>query len=196
MDNFNEKFAAALQAIGCQVLGDDGTPMSENELKDFCDSHTIYKVGKKWYTRAALFPYGCMDREYQRAYKGESMVVEELTYYGLNDCIVCGLAVAENDGKFGLFPLEERTGTQTGIWSCVGYPFIYDDVKVYADWDRWDDYGYAAVKQNGKWGVIKITQFPESSTAKVAEIKYSTPQEAMKAAGEDELPEENAYPAL
>ncbi len=192
MDNFEKKFAEALQSTGSQILDGDGTPMSAENLSRVLESRALYKVGEKWYTRSALFPYGSMDEDYRKEYKGEMMWADGLEYYGLNDCIVCGLAVAESDGKFGLFPLEKRTGTQTGIWSCVGYPFIHDDVKVYADWERWNDYGYAVVKQDGKWGVIKVTQFPEPSTSQVAEIKYNTPEEAMKAAGEDKIPKEEA----
>lgn len=191
MDNFERKFSEALLGTGSQILDDYGMPMTAKDLTHYFESHTIYKVGEKWYTRSSLFMYGSMYASYAKEYKGESMLVMSLKYYGLNDCIVCGLAVAEYDGKFGLFPLEERDGTQSGIWSCVGYPFIYDDVKVYVDWDKWDDYGYVAVKQEDKWGVIKITQFPEPSTSLAAEIVYNSPEEAMKAAGEENLPKED-----
>ncbi len=193
MDNFNKRFAEVMQNIGMQVIGDNGKPMTKDELERFFNEHTIYEIDGKWYTRSSIFVFGEMTKSYKSRYKGESVMASSLKYYMLNDCNVSGLGIAEYEGKFGLFPLEERNGSQSGIWCCIGYPFIYDDVKVYADWYRWDDFGYVAVKRDGKWGVIKVTQFPSPATAQVADIAYDSPEEAMKAAGEDELPEEEAF---
>lgn len=193
MDDFNRRFAEVAQTIGIQVVGNDGTPMTKDELVRFFDEHTIYEIDGKWYTRSSIFLFGEMMKPYSSLYKGESVMASSLKYYMLNDCNVSGLGIAEYESKFGLFPLEERAGTQSGIWCCNGYPFIYDDVKVYADWERWDDFGYVAVKRDGKWGVIKVTQFPAPATAQVADITYDTPEEAMKAAGESELPAEEAF---
>ena len=193
MDDFNRRFAEVMQAMEMQVVDDNGTPMTKDELERFFNEHTIYEIDGKWYTRSSIFLFGEMEKPYRSRYKDESVIASSLKYYMLNDCNVSGLGIAEYDGKFGLFPLEKRTGSQSGIWCCSGYPFIYDDVKVYADWNRWDDFGYVAVKRDGKWGVIKVTQFPSPMIAQVANIEYDTPEEAMKAAGEDKLPVEEAF---
>lgn len=193
MDDFNKRFAEVMQTIGMQVVDDNDKPMTNDELERFFDEHTIYEIDGKWYTRSSIFLFGEMREPYKSRYKGESVIVSSLKYYMLNDCNVSGLGIAEYEGKFGLFPLEERNGSQSGIWCCIGNPFIYDEVKVYADWYKWDDFGYVAVKRDGKWGVIKVTQFPSPATVQVAAIEYDTPEQAMKAAGEENLPEEEAF---
>ena len=194
MDDFNEKFSAALQQAGISVISDTGEKMSREAITKMFNDHTVYEVAGKWYTRDSIFSGDQMDEPFNSLYKENSILADELSFYMLNDCWVSGLCIVLFDGKYGIFPLERRTGDQSGIWSCKGDPFLYDEVKVYADWQAWDDYGFVAARKGSGWGVLKITQFPDPlPPEQVADFKYSSPEDAMKAAGITKLPEDEPY---
>ena len=61
-------------------------------------------------------------------------------------------------------------------------PFIYSDIKVYCDWNNWNDYGYAACKQDDGWKFVKVIQFPKPEYAIVGE-GFSSADDAMKSIG-------------
>lgn len=191
---FNKKFADALQQIGISVINDEtGEKMSREEIIEMMNGRTVYEVDGKWYTHDSIFCGDHMCDEFARRYHGNSILTEEVVFYMLNDCWVSGLCIIQSDSKYGIFPLEERTGDQSGIWSCTGYPFVYDEVKVYADWTNWDDYGFVAARKGDVWGVIKITQFPEPNQELVADFRYNSPEEAMQAAGITDLLDKDPY---
>ena len=64
-------------------------------------------------------------------------------------------------------------------------PFMYSNIKVYADMDKWNNYGYAACEMNGLWKLIKVTQFPKPCYAIVGE-GFVSAEEAMKSIGIDD----------
>ena len=198
MRDFNKDFSDALEQLGISIQDSDtGEKMSREDVVRMMDSLTVYEVAGKWYTRDSIFSGDRMDAPYDALYEGNSLLAEELSYYMLNDCSVSGLAVALLEGKWGVFPLERRTGQQSGIWSCEGDPFIYDDVRVYADWQEWDDYGFVAAKKEEGWGVLKITQFPEPlPPEQVACFQYPSAEEAMRAAGITKLPTVEPYKTI
>jgi len=193
MKQFNEKFADALQQIGIDIIDESGKKMTRDDVVKMFNARTLYEIEGKWYTRDSIFYGNDMLTPYNTLYKGNSIPAEELSYYMLNDCCVSGLCVALYNNKFGILPLEKRTGSQSGIWSCEGYPFIYDDVRVFTDWfeNEWKGYGYVAAKKEERWGVMKITQFPEPKQPElVSDFMYPSPEEAMEAAGIEELQDE------
>jgi hypothetical protein len=140
-------------------------------------------VTNEWYLADGLFnPFtGEMWENFTKDYTGENITADKIWFCMLNDCIVSGLAIARRDGKYGIFPLKERTGTQSGEWSGMGEtPFIYDDALVFADWNLWDDYGYVAVKKDGKWALLKITQFPTPKREILSDHLYESPEDAFR----------------
>ena len=198
MKDFNKDFSEALEQLGISIQDSDtGEKMTREDVVRMMNDLTVYEVAGKWFTRDSVFSGDQMDAPYDALYKGNSLLTEEISYYMLNDCSVSGLCIALLDGKYGVFPLEQRTGQQSGIWSCEGYPFIYDEVKVYADWEEWDDYGFVAAKKQDGWGVLKITQFPEPlPPEQVACFQYPSAEEAMRAAGITKLPTVEPYKTI
>lgn len=178
---------------GVSFKDKNGRKTSPHEYALKLDRHTIFEIDGTWYTYDSIFALGKMGEEYKARYKGNVKTASKLVFYMLNDCNVSGLCVAEHDGKYGVFPLKERTGQQSGVWCCEGEPFLYEAVSVYADWQRWDDYGYVAAKKDGKWGAFKITQFPEPSSELVEDFVHPGPDEAIRATGEEYIPDTKPY---
>ena len=67
-------------------------------------------------------------------------------------------------------------------------PFMYSDIKVFCDWNKWDNYGYVACKQDNGWKLVKITQFPMPEYTVVGE-GFASADEAMKSIGIDDCDE-------
>lgn len=146
----------------------------------------IYHIGNQWYLKAGIFnPFtGEMYEHLAQEYHGENITADRVWFCMLNDCNVSGLGIAMLEGKYGLFPLKERTGQQSGEWTAMcDMPFIYDDAIVFADWNLWDDYGYVAVKKDDKWALIKITQFPSPKSEILSSHAYESPEAAFKGLG-------------
>lgn len=189
MNDFNERFVEAFKQAGLSVRDEEtGKDLNQAEFLDYLNQHTLYEIDGTWYTRDSVFSYGNMEDAFERKFQGNTMVAEEIAFYMLNDCPVSGLCIIKAERKYGIFPLIERTGDQSGIWSCKDYPFIYDDVKVFVDWNKWDDFGYVAAKKGSAWGVFKVIQFPDPATEQVADFIYSSPTAAMKIVGITALP--------
>ncbi len=183
MDDFLNNYVNALSQLGISVQDEENsTPMSREDLLRSLKNRTLCEIDGKWYTHDSL-PWGA-----EESFTGETIIVDSLTYYWITDCIVSGLCIAEINGKFGLIPLQERTGTQHGIWSCKGDPFVYDEVIVYADWNLWPDYGFVAARKDSFWGVIKVVQFPEPMIEVVSDFSFKSSKEAMKNAGINKMP--------
>ena len=113
---------------------------------------------------------------YAKRYQGEYITMDKQWWYFLRTSNCAELTFGQVNGKYGLFPLMRQTGTQHGDYYTEGYPFIYDDVKVYNGNLRDDidteDYGYIAVKENNRWGLFKLTGFPTMKLERIAESKY------------------------
>ena len=193
MEDFNKRFAEAMAMAGITVKNENGSRMNQEELTEYLNRHNLYEVDGNWYTYDSIFQSGEMQDYYKARFKGNYVTADNLTFYMLNDCNVSGLCIAEYNGKYGIFPLMEVNGSQDGIWCCEGEPFIYEDVSVYADWNHWDDYGYVVANKDGKWGVIKVIQFPEPSAELSVPFIFSDPEEAIRATGEEFIPDTEPY---
>ena len=193
MENFSLKFAEAMSKIGVAPPDKDGHKMTTEEFARYLDRHMLYEIDGVWYTYDSFFSFGEMEEYYKERYKGNIIAADKLTFYMLNDCSVSGLCIVEYNGKYGIFPLKERTGDQSGVWCCEGEPFVYEAVSVYADWQYWDDYGYVVARKDGKWGAFKITQFPEPSSEFVVDFVHPGPDEAIRATGEEYIPDTKPY---
>lgn len=112
---------------------------------------------------------------------------------GLNDSMVGAVFILERGGKKALFLIHDYFGYQGGYYfSPDKEPFIYSEIKLYADWNNWEEitgyskdrssYGYAACKQHNGWKLVKLTQFPKSEYTVLAE-GFSSAEEAMKSIG-------------
>lgn len=64
-------------------------------------------------------------------------------------------------------------------------PFRYSDIKVYSDWEKWNNYGYAVCKQYNGWKLVKVTQFPKPNYEVIRE-GFPSAEEAMKSVGIDD----------
>ena len=58
----------------------------------------------------------------------------------------------------------------------------YDDIKIYYDWDEWEEYGYVACKSNDTWKLVKVIQYPKPKYEVVGD-GFLTAKEAMKSVG-------------
>ena len=179
MQDFNERFAEAFTEAGLSIVDETGNEMSPGDMIAHMNNHTVYEIDGVWYTYDSIFYGGVM--------------CEQVVFYMLNDCNVSGLCIIRYDNKFGVFPLIERTGQQSGIWACDGYPFVYDEVKVYADWNKWNNYGYVAIRKGDNWGILKITQCPEPKREVIVDCECASLENAVIAAGITELPEKEPY---
>lgn len=145
----------------------------------------IFQVNDGWFLNLHS-PYdGEIDSEWK------SRIIGVKTYdtadlYGINDSFIGAIYVLGYKGKKALFTLKKYHGMQGGCYFLPdNEPFIYDDIKVFGDWNEWNDYGYAACKRNGKWKLVKVTQFPKPAYAVVGE-GFSSAEEAMKSIGIDD----------
>jgi hypothetical protein len=111
----------------------------------------------------------------------------------LNDSIIGAVYVLRRGSKKGLFLIHHYFGMQGGcFFSPDKDPFIYTDIKVYCEWEKWSSfkgscnewrsYGYAACKQNNGWKLVKLTQFPKPEYTVIAE-GFPSAEDAMKSIG-------------
>lgn len=100
--------------------------------------------------------------------------------YGINDSIIGAIYVLSLGDKKALFTLHHYHGMQGGCYfSPDKNPFTYNEIKVYSDWNEWNNFGYAACKQNNGWKLVKVTQFPTPNYEVLGE-GFSSAEEAMK----------------
>jgi hypothetical protein len=106
--------------------------------------------------------------------------------YPINDSFVGAIFVLEKGRKKGLFVLHHYFGMQGGaFFSPDKDPFRYSDIKVYSDWEKWNNYGYAVCKQYNGWKLVKVTQFPKPNYEVIRE-GFPSAAEAMKSVGIDD----------
>ena len=92
------------------------------------------------------------------------------------------LCIGQSNGKYGFFPLMAHMGMQDGEYYAEGYPFIYDEYKIYESdtvhqhYHIDNAYSYIAVREKEKWGLLKITGMPSMKLEQVSESKYPDPE--------------------
>ena len=142
----------------------------------------IYQVEVGWFS-GLHSPY---DGEIDPEWKDKIINVKKYDtaeLYAINDSFIVAIYVLKASDKKGLFTLHHYHGMQGGaFFSPDKEPFLYSDIKVYCDWNNWNDYGYAACKQDDGWKLVKVTQFPKPEYAIVGE-GFSSADDAMKSIG-------------
>ena len=162
---------------------------TEDKLESYLQNITkidckeiIYQVEGGWFS-SIHSPY---DGEIESEWKDKIISVKKYNtaeLYTINDSIIGAIYVLEASDKKGLFTLHHYHGMQGGaFFSPDKEAFMYSDIKVYCDWNNWNDYGYAACKQGDGWKLVKVTQFPKPEYAIVGE-GFSSADDAMKSIG-------------
>ena len=106
--------------------------------------------------------------------------------YPINGSFIGAIYVLGKGHKKGLFVLHHYFGMQGGaFFSPDKDPFRYSDIKVYSDWEKWNNYGYAACKQDNGWKLVKVTQFPMPEYTVIGK-GFASAEEAMKSIGMDD----------
>lgn len=145
----------------------------------------VYQVEDGWFF-GIHSPY---DGEIDPEWKDKIIGVKEYDtaeLYGINDSIIGAIYVLGAGDKKGLFTLHHCHGMQGGaFFSPDKDPFRYSDIKVYSDWGKWNNYGYAVCKQYNGWKLVKVTQFPKPNYEVIRE-GFPSAEEAMKSVGIDD----------
>ena len=147
--------------------------------------NVIYQVDGEWFL-GIHSPYdGEIDSDWKDKIIGVKKY-DQAKLYSINDSIIGAVYVLNAGNKKGLFVIHHCSGMQGGVFfSPDKDPFMYSDIKVYCDWDKWDDYGYAACKQDNGWKLVRVTQFPMPEYTVVGE-GFASAEEAMKSVGIDD----------
>ena len=139
----------------------------------------IYQVNGGW----LLGIHSPYDGEIDPNWKDKIIGVQKYDsaeLYGINDSIIGAIYVLNAGDKKGLFTLHHYFGMQGAVFfSPDEEPFMYSDIKVYSDWYKWNDYGYAACKQTNGWKLVKVIQYPKPDYVVIGE-GFSSAEEAMK----------------
>lgn len=97
----------------------------------------------------------------------------------VSDSCTCNTAIIKHDGKYGVFVLADNDPNwfEPTYWGAR-YPFIYDDVRISCEGflEEGDEIGIVAVMEQGKWGIIDVTQHFELQP--VVEVIFASFQEA------------------
>ena len=159
----------------------DFQPYLQNITQLACKS-VVFQVNDGWFMNLHS-PY---DGELDPQWKDKIIGVKKYDtakLYGINDSFIGAIYVLAAGNKKGLFVEHQFSGMQgSAYFSPDKEPFIYSEVKVYCDWDKWDDYGYAACKEGDSWKLVKVTQFPTPDYSVIGE-GFSSAEEAMKSIG-------------
>ena len=159
-----------------------GTNLPEPKAVVVDPHKTVCKIDDRWYLTSCIKdPFSKqMSPSYAKKYQGEYIKMDKQWWYFLLTSNCAELTFGQVNGKYGLFPLMRQTGTQHGDYYTEGYPFIYDDVKIYngnlSDDIDTEDYGHIAVKENNLWGLFKLTGFPTMKLERIAESIYPDPE--------------------
>ena len=167
-----------------KVQKEDLMPYLQNittiENKDF-----ILRTDDGWH----LNLHSAIDGEIEAKIKNKVIAVknyDKAELNALNDSGFGAIYILCAEGRKGLFIIEKiDCGLQAAYYSPDKDPFIYSDIKIYSDWDKWNDYGYAACLQHNGWKLVKVTQFPKHKYKVIGE-GFSSAEEAMKSIGIDD----------
>ena len=146
---------------------------------------TVCKIDNRWYLAYSLKqPWARKWRDiyYQRD-KEATVKMDRQWWYFMFTTMACSeLCIGQSNGKYGFFPLMAHMGMQDGDYYAEGYPFIYDEYKIYESdtvhqhYHIDNAYSYIAVRENEKWGLLKITGMPSMKIEQVSESKYPDPE--------------------
>ena len=177
--------------------------VSEYTIKDFVYK-TICKIEGRWYLSSSLRePWARKWRDiyYQRDKEATVKMDRQWWYFMLTTFACAELCIGQSNGKYGFFPLMAHMGMQDGDYYAEGYPFIYDEFKIYESDTVHQEthldnaYSYIAVRENDKWGLLKITGMPTMKLVRVAESKYPDPETIFSELG-IEIPNNSDEPHL
>jgi hypothetical protein len=157
--------------------------------------NVIYQTNEGWWMNLHSPYNGEIDLEFK------SKIIN-VTHYNtaelqpINDSFIGAIFILGTSSKKGLFVIHHYFGMQGGAFlSPDKEPFVYSDIKVYCDWDKWShfegdcdnwsSYGYAACEQENGWKLVKVTQFPMPEYTIIGE-GFSSAEEAMKSIGVDD----------
>ena len=137
----------------------------------------IFQTNDGWF----LNLHSPHDGEIEAEWKSKIIGVKRYStaeLYGINDSGFGAIYVLNSGDKKALFVIHHYQGGLGGCYYSPDHdPFMYDSIKVYCDWKRWNDFGYAACETDNRWKLIKITQFPTPD--------YEVVGEAMRSIGVD-----------
>lgn len=165
---------------------------------------TVCKIEDRWYlTHSLREPWARRWRDiYYKRDREATVKMDRQWWYFMFTTFACAeLSIGQANGKYGFFPLMSHMGMQDAEYYAKDYPFIYDEYKIYeSDTVRQhthidNAYSYIAVREDDKWGLLKITGMPTMTLERVAESKYLDPDTMFSELG-IEVPEIQDEPAL
>ena len=167
---------------GCEDISE-----KQDDLQYFSwDSNAdiVCQTPEGWYLN--LLPMQCQ-RQNPQDYQCEIIATKEydsIAWYGINDACVPAICVLGSGDKKSLFTLHHYHAVDDGCFFSADKqdPFIYDRIKIYSDIVEWDDYGYVACEKEGKWKLMKVTQFPKPNCEVLGE-DFSSAEEALRSIG-------------
>lgn len=143
---------------------------------------SVYKCGNQWFLNIHCPYTGEIDSEYDGKIT-DRIGFDDCKLYGINDSIIGAIQIVTNGSKKAVFRVYKCYGMQGAAYVCEEKdPFIFDEIEIYSDWYKWNDYGYAACRAGDKWTLFKITQHPEPGCETVAKNKPSV-ADAFKSIG-------------
>ena len=155
---------------------------SLRDINQLDNKDIIHKTLEGWFLNLHS-PY---DGEIEPEWKNKIIgckSFENAELHAINDSFIGAIYILGYKEKKALFTLHHYHGMMGGCYfSPDENPFMYSNIKVYADMDKWNNYGYAACEMNGLWKLIKVTQFPKPCYAIVGE-GFVSAEEAMKSIG-------------
>ena len=166
------------------VKQEDLTPFLQN-ITLLNNRNIIYQVEDGWLMNLHSPYSGEIDPYWKDKIIGVTEY-DSAQLYGINDSCTGAIYILDSCNQKALFTVCDYNGMQGGqYFSPDKDPFMYSDIKVYCDWDKWDDYGYVACKQDNGWKLVKVTQFPMPEYTVVGE-GFASAEEAMKSIGIDD----------
>lgn len=158
---------------------------SLRDINQLYNKDIIHKTPEGWFLNLHS-PY---DSEIEPEWKNKIIgckSFENAELHAINDSFIGAIYILGYKEKKALFTLHHYHDMMGGCYfSPDEDPFMYSNIKVYADMDKWNNYGYAACEMNGLWKLIKVTQFPMPCYAIVGE-GFVSAEEAMKSIGIDD----------
>ena len=177
--------------------------VDERTIKDIIYK-TVCKIEDRWYLTYSLRePWARKWRDiYYKRDKEATVKMDRQWWYFMLTTFACAeLCIGQANGKYGFFPLMSHMGMQDGDYYAEGYPFIYDEYKIYESdtihqHTQIDNaYSYIAVREGDRWGLLKIIGMPAMKLERVAELKYPDPDTMFSELG-IEIPENQDEPHL
>lgn len=151
-------------------------------ISTICHDKFILETASGWFMNLHD-PYdGNIVAEWKEQVIG-AMKYDSEELYGINDSNNGAIFVLNNGNKKALFAMHSYHAQGFArYFSPDKAPFIYDDIKIYYDWDEWEEYGYVACKSNDTWKLVKVIQYPKPKYEVVGD-GFLTAKEAMKSVG-------------